>query len=296
MAAIAIVPAAERARSASQRGTQTSRQPACLLCSRGTAPIGRRLSRQTRILRSAEDLAISDKWKATVRAGIDDPAWDEYDGVIKLEISGYAVRFSVALKLPHVDWLLVKAMLWTESGGPSNPSWKTRPLQIGNPGDPAYAVLKSGAEGSARILTPELAQAVRTQIDDPKVNVKAGIGYLYTRMARFDLQSIVDEADPKVYVHTVKAGENLSRIAAAVGTTVAELERSNPTKRQVLQPTDQLNYRKARMGLVVSGWRPFTSMQIAERYNGGGDPEYAAKLDYLMKDVLPKLVRPVAGR
>lgn len=34
----------------------------------------------------------------------------------------------------QLDWLTIKAMLWTESGAAS-PEWRTKPMQIGVPGD-----------------------------------------------------------------------------------------------------------------------------------------------------------------
>lgn len=31
---------------------------------------------------------------------------------------------------------------------------------------------------------------------------------------------------------------------------------------------------------VITGWRPFTTAMVARRYNGGGDPDYARKLEH----------------
>lgn len=37
---------------------------------------------------------------------------------------------------------------------------------------------------------------------------------------------------------------------------------------------------------VITGWRQITTTAIALRYNGGGDPYYAAKLDYALSLIL----------
>ena len=96
-------------------------------------------------------MALDPKWTTTVDDGLTNAAWDEYDEVIKQEVLDYNVRFGTTSGL-YVDWKLCKAVLWVESGGPSNAAWKGRVMQIGNPGDPAYAVVKAGKEGSALIM------------------------------------------------------------------------------------------------------------------------------------------------
>ena len=118
-------------------------------------------------------------------------------------------------------------MLWTESGGPDNPSWKTRPMQIGNPGDPAYEVLQKEKEGSSRIMDTTLREALKSgSINDPIINIKAGIAYLFTRMA---IQgTVLDERDSNVYEYKVERGDTFEGIAKKKGTTVAELKESNP--------------------------------------------------------------------
>lgn len=232
-------------------------------------------------------MAISQKWKDTVNQGIKDTRWDEYDSIIKTEIASYNNRFSKSF-----DWLKVKAMLWTESGGPDNAVWKKRVMQIGNPKDPAYDVLKNDKEGSSLIMDDALRNKLKvaSNIDDPKTNVKAAIAYLVTRMAQYKTESIRDKTDTKEYSHTIVSGDNLSKIAKNKGTTVAELKKSNPRKAAgTLKIADVLKYHKAQMGLVISGWRTFDTGTIAKRYNGGGDPDYEAKLNYVLKEVFPKL-------
>lgn len=235
-------------------------------------------------------MTISEKWKDTVKQGINDSNWDKYDSVMKGEVSAYAVKFTALAN--KVNWLFIKAMLWSESGGPSNKAWKTRPLQIGNTGDPAYAVLKSGAEGSDLIMSDALKSAIaKGSIDNPDINIKAGIAYLYTRMAVTNVVSVRDLKDTKEYEYQVVSGDSLEKISKTVGTTVFELKRLNPKASGVLKIGQKLKYVKAQMQRTIIRWRDFTADTIADRYNGGGDANYSAKLTYLIDEIFPKLVR-----
>lgn len=242
-------------------------------------------------------MALSQKWKDTVDKGINDKRWDDYDADIKREVTGYGAKFAkksqfLEKPLPTVNWLYIKAMLWVESGGPDNPAWKTRPMQIGNSGDPGFDVLKQGKEGSRLIMSQGLQKDLEAGlINKPKVNVCAGIAYLYTRMAKSQIKTLYDDQDKKVYEYTVISGDNLTRIAGKVGTTVEELKDRNKSAGTMIKPGRKLKYRKAKKQRAIIDWRPFTTQNIAERYNGGGDPDYAAKLNYLIKNVFPKLQR-----
>jgi hypothetical protein len=232
----------------------------------------------------------SKKWKDTMNEAIRDTAWDAYDDIIKKEVTFYNSKFSAKPALPNVNWLILKAMLWNESGGPTNPQWKKRTMQIGNKGDPALKVLTGGKEGSHLIAAPELISKLRAgKVNDPEINIRAGLAYLYTRMATFDHASIRDPKDTKVHEYKVVGGDSLSKIAKKVGTTVAELKAMNPKAEKMIRPGDILEFHKASIEMVVTGWRTFDTKTIAKRYNGGGDPNYEAKLNHLLSDVIPKL-------
>ena len=215
-------------------------------------------------------MGISQKWKDTVNRGIDDARWDEYDDLIKKEVNRLNVQLAKTPQFVKMDWLFIKAILWTESGGPDNESWKTRVMQIGNPGDPAYKVLKDGEEGSLLIMDSALYNDFKkgkNTIDKPEVNVKAAIAYLYTRMAKFENKSTYDEKDTKVYDYKVIKGDNSSAIAKKVGTTLDELNSRNPGMKAMIKPGQVLKYRKASMRLAIAGWRTVSTVEIASRYN-----------------------------
>jgi hypothetical protein len=234
-------------------------------------------------------MALLQKWKDTVKQGIEDTKWDEYDYIIKTEVISYKTRFS-KISIPIVNWLYLKAMLWTESGH-TNIAWKTRPMQIGNPGDPGLRTLRNGAEGSNIIMEKTLYQAIKSaRINEPVINIKAGIAYLYTRMAISEIKSVRDTRDKRIYEYTVVSGDTLGKIAKKKGTTVDELKSMNPQAVAMIKPRQKLKYHKAKMDRVIVRWRLFTAQNIAQRYNVG-DPSYAEKLEYLIKEVFPKLKR-----
>jgi len=180
-----------------------------------------------------------------------------------------------------LDWRFIKAMLWVETGA-ANSEWNSRPMRIGVPGDPALTSLLSGREGGELILPPAwkgrlTVGSVRTM---PTHNIRAGIGYLLMKMASYEYRSIPG-TDSKIYTITVNPGDSLYKIARAQGSTVDTLKKLNPTA-IVLRPGQILKYRKASVQRVITSWRHVSTEVIAQRYNGGGDPNYTSKLDYAL--------------
>jgi len=235
-------------------------------------------------------MTLSTGWKDTMKAGLTDKRWDEYDELIKTQVADYAKRFKALEN--KVDWKIIKAMVWTESGGITSAQWKARAMQIGNSGDPALAVLKEAQEGSDLVMSTEFKLALKTEsIEKPSLNIKAGMAYLYTKMVKTLFQSVLDTKDSKTYDYTVVAGDSLDKISKKVGTTIDELRASNPGKTSIIRAGQILKYRKAAIIRVITGWREFTIETIADAYNGGGDSAYAEKLTYITTELFPKLVR-----
>jgi LysM repeat protein len=238
-----------------------------------------------------------EKWQATIKAAITDASWDKYDKVIKSTVLKYNSQLGKKSRLilkamPTIKWTWIKAMVWVESGGPNNPAWNKRPMQIGNPGDPGYSALKR-EEGAAKIVIV-VDDRLRTDISNvntPTVNIRIGIAYLISRLAKIEPRSILNDKDKKEYEYSVVAGDSFDRIAKKVSTTVEELQESNPNiKPTLLKPKMKLKYHKASKEIVIVDWRPVTAATLYERYNQG-DPLYAKKLTYVMNEVFPKLKR-----
>ena len=78
------------------------------------------------------------------------------------------------------------------------------------------------------------------------------------------------------------AGDSFAKIAKASGTTVESLRKLNPSTADLLRPGRVLKYQKASIERVITGWRVISTSTIAQRYNGGGDPNYAKKLEYAL--------------
>ncbi len=83
-------------------------------------------------------------------------------------------------------------------------------------------------------------------------------------------------------MHVVKKGESLPSIALTESTTVPNLVNCNPKATGTLHPGDKLSFHKSHMGYAISGWLSITPDFLADRYNGGGDPDYADKLNYVL--------------
>ena len=109
--------------------------------------------------------------------------------------------------------------------GPTSPAWNAWVMQVGNPGDPALAVLKGATEGADLIMSEQLKKDVVGKINEPAVNVKAGIAYLVTRLAKSEFQSVLDSVDTKTFDYIVVAGDSLDKIAQKVGSTVDVLKK-----------------------------------------------------------------------
>lgn len=225
-----------------------------------------------------------EKWQDYINSADGDPKWDIYDCEIQAAVNEYNQHLNNVAGYRPLDWQLIKAMIWTETGAASN-DWQTKPMRIGVQGDPGLGALLSDKEGGDLVLPPLLQTRLNTASARaiPSHNIRAGIGYLLMRMANFAIKSIPDK-DNKTYEVTVKPGDSFDRIAKTHGSTVEVMKKLNPTV-HVLRPGQTLKYQKAAMKKVITGWKIITTPNIAFYYNGGGDPLYAKKVDYTLAKV-----------
>ncbi len=229
-----------------------------------------------------------EKWKQTIDTALSDSTWDQYDCSIVQYANAFNVHLAPTPGYVSLDWTLIKAMVWTETTGPSNASWSTKPMQIGKPGDPGLQALLGGREGGDLIIPPQyqgtlnLASAIAT----PQMNICAGIAYLLMRFAKFGFETITSGA---VTVYVVKPGDSFDKIAHNNGSTVETLQKLNPGV-VVLKPKQSVNIQKATQRKKITGWNPISTTVIAARYNVG-DSRYAQKLDYCLE-----VIKKVSGR
>jgi LysM domain len=90
----------------------------------------------------------------------------------------------------------------------------------------------------------------RKKINRPDVNIRAGIAYPFTRMAKFENRSVCDKIDTKTHEYIVKSGDNLGKIARHVGSTVEEMTKLNPGVK-VIDPNQKIKYVKAKIKKVI---------------------------------------------
>jgi hypothetical protein len=229
-------------------------------------------------------MALDGEWEATAVAALKDPRSDEYDSTILDELRNYNARFAATPGFEKLRLHLFKAVLLTESGGPSSIEWTCRPMQIGNPGDPGYDVLREHQENSNIIMSCALQRDIATKsIDHPILNIRAGIALVLTKAARFSCRSDADPSDHRTYTHVVVEGESLFEISEAEHTTVQELKESNPELSKTLHQGQRLRFRRAHIVTEIAGWRDIDVEFLANRYNGDGDPEYSSKVSYLLE-------------
>ncbi len=222
------------------------------------------------------------QWKDGVDKAAGDTRWDSWDCEIQRTVSEYNRHLSTTSGYMPLDWLLIKAMLWVESGA-TNSEWNSRPMRIGVSDDPGLTSFLYGNEGGDLILPPAwkgkiTANSARTL---PVHNIRAGVGYLLMKMAYYEYRSVLSD-DTKIYEVTTKPGDSLDKIAKAQGSTVDILKKLNPTV-IALRSGQVLKYQKASIKRVIIGWRSFSTMTVALRYNSmQKDSNYAEKLDYAL--------------
>ena len=240
----------------------------------------------------ARQLAQEDfqRWQRGIDQSSEDAAWDQYDCDIQEAVYAFNMHLqSISYYMP-LDWKLIKAMTWVESGANSI-DWKKNPMQIGKFNDPGLGDLLAPDKGGEIILPSNLraglnAYSVRT---DPVQSIRAGTGYLLMRAAKFDFVHRLNVRDTNVYDYIVKPGDSLDRIARLQGTTVDVLRDKNPGV-GILKPGQHLKYRKASREKAVVGWRLVDISSIPALYNGGGDNMYERKLAYAMAALFKKKV------
>jgi LysM repeat protein len=224
-----------------------------------------------------------EKWQDTIKPAKTDKRWSEYDSEITTALSEFATHLagiSTTYGAPKAS--LIKAMIWTESGGPDAAAWKTRPMQIGNSGDPGFSALTGGKEGGELILPAALKTKLNaTSVNTPAMNIRAGIGYLVMRAASYETVSVLDKKDVKKYEYTVKSGDRLEKIAKEQGTTVAALKQFTPNLSDAIKVGQKVYFQKASMQKVIKSWKTIDVNFAATKYNVG-DPRYADKLNYCL--------------
>ncbi|MGE9552014.1 LysM peptidoglycan-binding domain-containing protein [Erwinia amylovora] len=230
------------------------------------------------------------KWQGGIDAATKDARWSMWDCTIQTTVNDYNHHLFGTSGFTPLDWKIIKAMLWVESGA-LHREWKVKPMQIGVAGDPGLESFLSGHEGGELII-PALWKGRLTSSKaraHPEDNIRAGTGYLLMRLAKFDHKSVM-VPNTEIFEITVESGDSLSKIAKKNGSTLAALQELNPGAVN-LKPGQVLKVRKARIQRYIREWRSISTSTIAILYNGGRDPFYARKLDYALNAIKNGVVK-----
>lgn len=168
-------------------------------------------------------------WQNTIDGAITDSQWAEYDCGIQRSVIQCNRHLSNTSGFCPVDWRLIKAMVWTESGGPDGRAWHNNPMQIGNPGDPGLRALLSDKEGGDLIIPPDLKKkrTIASAGSSPQMNIHAGTAYLLMRLAKYGEATVADKDDKSLHEVVVRMGDSLDGLARVNGTTGDILKRLN---------------------------------------------------------------------
>jgi hypothetical protein len=222
-----------------------------------------------------------EKWQDTIDKSKNNGDWDEYDEFIISTVDEFNQRLGGTPGYRRLDWTLVKAMVWTESGPPDSDEWTRRPIQIGNPGDPGLHALLFEDRGSV-ILTPSMKAELQKGVNTPKANIQAGIAYVLMRAVNISYKSVTDPRDVAVRNVEVASGDSLDIIARRNGTTVDTLKSMNGGIAGIVKPKQKLVYVKASIQPVITGWHKIDPHFVAKHYNTR-DSRYEDKLNYCLK-------------
>lgn len=98
------------------------------------------------MVRLAQPNTGFEKWQDGINRAVGDSKWNAWDCEIRMAVDEYNRHLSGTSGYRPLDWQLIKAMIWVETGAESK-KWRSNPIQIGNPGDPGLRSLLAGNEG-----------------------------------------------------------------------------------------------------------------------------------------------------
>ncbi len=223
--------------------------------------------------------------------------WNVYDDQIEAAVAVFNVFLAGKALYVPLQWKAIKAMCWVETGPFAlNDTWHTRPMQIGNPGDAGLRDLLTSPQG--KLILPPGFRIGLTQGNPglvAKLNIIAGIGYLLRRLARFGIELDpdlpVDERrfTPVTDGHGIVGTVDLQSHEVMDSLTKKHIPVQRPLAPLNVHHSHYPQYRerlKKTAHMAITGWQQFSSEFASKYYNGGGDGNYADKLDFAYKLIL----------
>ncbi len=210
-------------------------------------------------------------------------SWNAYDQDTQNIVSDFNNYLRTTPGYVSLDWRLIKAMLWAETGPHARKDlWKTQPMQSANPHDLGWPEMmrSSNKDRMHLIVPPNLRGAVASPNLSPRDNIVAGVAYLLYSAAETGPKTLIDKKDVKTV--TVVRGDSLDLIARRVGTTEPVLKDMNSRMTLFpLQPGMKLTYSPAKTVTAILGWRPINPQSTYRLYNGHPGTDYGNKVQFL---------------
>ncbi len=195
-------------------------------------------------------------------------AWHRYDTTIMNTVGDYNIWLKNKAGFPGLDWTLVRAQAWVESGA-NHAAWNNNVLQIGKKGDTGLNELLINPNARS-ILPPQYRPFLNAGVAvvDPTQNIRAGVGHLLFRAAYFGLVE-VPVPDPDRIPDWLPS------------TSIAASPWPHPES-------------KTRREFGITGWRPLDFHLMAIRYNFG-DGNYYDKLVHASDIAVRGVPQPSSG-
>ncbi|MDE1906100.1 MAG: LysM peptidoglycan-binding domain-containing protein [Rhodospirillales bacterium] len=208
-------------------------------------------------------------------------SWNAYDQDIQSIVSAYNSYLQSTPGFSQLDWHLVKAMAWTETGPyAARDQWETAPMQSANPGDLGWSDLMRQQNKMQDIVPPNLRSAVASARLTPQNNIAAGVGILLQHAAIWGPKATIDKKDVRTV--TTQKGDSLYIIAKRAGTTEQVLKDMNAgTRLDPLRPGMVLKYAPAKTVTAITGWRSISPQSTYTLYNHHPGSDYGHKVEFL---------------
>ena len=233
-------------------------------------------------------------WEDGLQAAVtkDPTSWNTYDQTIQDTLSVYTTKLQPVMGYTVPDWMLVKAMLWTESGA-TRSAWTTAPMQIGVNGDPGLKEMLTSSQG--HMILPDIYLNTLTTTNVPKdgtKNIQAGVGYLLKISARFDYVAVLSKPEPLPLAQSVAPPPSPPPPVASLAPQPLTMRKKAPRQRTPAHHRHTPKHIQPKRVLSIVGWRALTTAFVAAHYNAG-DGNYSRKLDFCIR-LMQNPPKPVA--
>lgn len=229
----------------------------------------------------------------------DPKPWNTYDDQIQAAVVVFNAYLAGKALYNPLDWQKIKAMAWVETGPfAQNDAWNSRPMQIGNRGDAGLHDLLTSVQGKL-IMPPQFLVGINEGNAGSvgRLNIIVGIGYLLRRLGKFGIVfDPVPATDPRNAVPIKGQNGIIGTIDPDRSSEVKDKLTGDgiPANRTIhtIGPHHKVghhhdHHRAARGNphMSVIGWKVLTPEFASKYYNGGGDGNYAAKLEFAYKTI-----------